>query len=90
MSAIASEDSIVLELNQKAFNLVVRDRLRRDQDAVVNLIYESVPGMYRHFTRNQLQLVALTLFQEQTYYRNQFIVRQEPPGCAGLAAREGT
>ena len=77
MSAQASKDTILLELNIAAFDLVVRDRLRKEQEALSSFIYQAIPGMKDQFTKNQLQSVVHTLFSEHVFYKDQFILQED-------------
>ena len=77
LSACALVDCLVIVLNLTAFNLVVKDRLQREQQEMGNFIYNTMPGFKHFFTLSKIGSIAYLIFKQHTYSREETIVKEK-------------
>ena len=45
-----SEFSVVVRFNEVAFNILFKEKLKRDFDILASFVYKNVPGMNKFYT----------------------------------------
>ena len=69
-SCVATEDSIILELNQVAFDLVMKDKLKAVMAFRSEFIYRTFPGLKEQFTKNQITSLSHLIWIDRIFYKD--------------------
>ena len=77
LSAVARTDCLVIVLNLTAFNMVVKDRLMREQDEVGSFVFNILPGLRDFYSFNKVKSNAYILFKPHDFYRDETIVKEQ-------------
>ena len=77
LSAVALTDCLVIVLNLTAFNMVVKDRLMREQEEVGTFVFNILPGLKDFYSFNKVKSNAYILFKPHEFYREETIVKEQ-------------
>ena len=69
-SCVATEDSIILELNQVAFDLIMKDKLKAVMAFRSEFIYRTFPGLKEQFTKNQITSLSHLIWIDRIFYKD--------------------
>ena len=69
-SCVATEDSIILELNQVAFDLIMKDKLKAVMAFRSEFIHRTFPGLKEQFTKNQITSLSHLIWIDRIFYKD--------------------
>lgn len=68
LSAMTKTDCIMLLLNKEAFDLMVKDKIKKEQEEIGKFVYSSIPTLSDNFTLFTVIHNAHLLFKETVKY----------------------
>lgn len=76
LSGMAKIDSIFLLLNHDAFDILVKEKQKKDFETLTNFIFDSIPRFREHFQFRKIVKIVGNIFHEEKYIRNKEIIRE--------------
>ena len=71
----SSNFGIVISFNQLVFDILYKEKLKKDGEYLANFIYQSFPGFQELFTIRKIQKSS-DLFQKQTVSKGEVILKE--------------
>mmetsp|Transcript_6793 Transcript_6793/g.6027 ORF Transcript_6793/g.6027 Transcript_6793/m.6027 type:complete len:223 (+) Transcript_6793:104-772(+) len=75
-SVMAKTDCFFLVLNQEAFEILVKDKLKKERDLLGMFIYNAIPKMKEQFSFTKVVKNAHLIFLKEHFIRNQEIIKK--------------
>ena len=73
LSAMTKSDCILLILNQEAFDIMVKEKIKRERDELGRFVYNALPNLKDHFSLLAVSSNVHVIFKENTYIKGQWI-----------------
>jgi CRP-like cAMP-binding protein len=74
LSAMTKIDSIFLILNMEAFDIIVKDKLKRDREEMGKFVHTSIPKLKDYFSLFSVISNVHVLFKESSYVKGQWVI----------------
>ena len=71
-----SEFAVLVKMNDICFNILFKEKLRRDFDVLAKFVFESVPGMSKFYTINRLMSRAPFIIKQHVVSKGEFIIKE--------------
>lgn len=68
LSAMTKTDCILLILNQEAFDIMVKEKLKRERDELGKFVYNSLPNLMDHFSLPAVSSNVHVIFKETVIF----------------------
>ena len=67
LSAMTKTDCVFIVLNQEAFDIMVKEKLKRERELLGNFVYNSMPKIKDHYSLFTVSMNVHVLFKESVY-----------------------
>ena len=84
-----SEFSVVVKFNELAFNIVFKEKLKRDFDILASFVFQNVPGMSKAYTIHRVISRAPFIIKQHTISKGEYIIEAGQESDSMYILQEG-
>jgi hypothetical protein len=75
-TAICKSDALVIEIEQDIFNILMKQKMRRDKERVCDHFLKTFPGLTDHYTLYRISDNAMKYLSQKTYNKGEVLIYQ--------------
>jgi DNA topoisomerase IB len=76
LSAMTKTDCILLYLSQEVFDIMIKDKIKKEKEEKGKFVYHSIPALKDNYTLWSVLHNSFILFEEKTYLKGQWIITE--------------
>mmetsp|Transcript_27328 Transcript_27328/g.26374 ORF Transcript_27328/g.26374 Transcript_27328/m.26374 type:complete len:105 (+) Transcript_27328:421-735(+) len=84
------EDSILLLLNFEAFDLLGKEKIKREREKMGQFVYQYIPCMKENFTLYNVVINVNHIFKQESFIKGQWIIKEGEEGSRLYLIKSGS